>query len=110
MNEALSEAGLDRRGIYTTNVVKHFKYRQQGHRRLHQRPSADEVRPRRPWLDAELARVPAVLVCLGATAGRALLGPEVPVRHDRGRLLDSPLAPAVLLTAHPSGRFCGGAT
>jgi uracil-DNA glycosylase len=103
LNEALSEAGLDRRSIYTTNVVKHFKYRQQGHRRLHQRPSADEVRACRPWLDAELALVrPRVLVCLGATAGRALLGPEVTVRHDRGRLLDSPLAPAVLLTAHPS--------
>lgn len=103
LNEALSEAGLDRKGIYTTNVVKHFKYRQQGKRRLHQRPSAEEVRACGHWLDAELALVrPRVLVCLGATAGRALLGPDVTVRHDRGRLLASPLAPAVLLTAHPS--------
>jgi DNA polymerase len=103
LDQALSEAGLGRAGIYRTNVVKHFKYRQQGKRRLHQRPSAEEVRACRHWLDAELALVrPRVLVCLGATAARALLGPDVTVRHDRGRLLESPLAPAVLLTAHPS--------
>jgi uracil-DNA glycosylase family protein len=103
LDQALSEAGLGQTGIYRTNVVKHFKYRQQGKRRLHQRPSADEVRACRPWLDAELALVrPRVLVCLGATAARALLGPDVTVRNDRGRLLKSPLAPAVLLTAHPS--------
>lgn len=100
---ALEEAGIAREDIYLTNVVKHFKYRARGTRRIHQKPGAIEIRACRPWLDAEIERVhPEVLVCLGATAGQALLGSQVRIGRDRGRPLDSELAPAVLLTTHPS--------
>ncbi len=102
--KALVEAGIDRRSAYVTNVVKHFKWRQgRGKRRLHQRPNAEEVGACRPWLDAELSVVrPEVLVCLGATAAKALLGSKVRVTKDRGRFLESDLAPAVGVTMHPS--------
>ncbi len=104
LSTSLEEAGIDRREAYVTNAVKHFKWTQRrGKRRLHQRPSIEEVRACRPWLDAELAVVdPEVLVCLGATAARALLGSKVRVTRDRGRFLDSDLAPAVTVTVHPS--------
>jgi DNA polymerase len=87
-----------------TNVVKHFKWTQgRGKRRLHQRPNTEEIGACRPWLEAELAVVrPDVLVCLGATAAKALLGNKVRVTRDRGRFLDSELAPAVSVTVHPS--------
>jgi DNA polymerase len=86
-----------------TNAVKHFKWEPRGKRRIHQKPSAAEIAACRPWLDAELAVVrPDVLVCLGATAAQALLGRSFRVTRDRGRLLDSPLAPATLATVHPS--------
>ena len=102
--KALAEAGIDRGDAYVTNVVKHFKWTQgRGKRRLHQRPNAEEVAACRPWLDAELAVVrPDVLVCLGATAAKALLGSKVRVTRDRGRFLESDLAPAVSVTVHPS--------
>src|SRR5437763_1433364 len=75
LDRALAEAGIDRSLTYTTNVVKHFKYRMRGKRRIHQRPAAEEIGACRPWLDAELELVrPRVLVCLGATAGQAMLG------------------------------------
>jgi DNA polymerase len=103
LDRALESAGIDRAEVYLTNVVKHFKYRQRGKRRIHEKPGAVEIRACRPWLDVELELVqPEVLVCLGATAGQALLGSQVRIGRDRGRLLDSELAPAVLLTAHPS--------
>jgi DNA polymerase len=103
LDRALETAGIARGEVYLTNVVKHFKYRQRGTRRIHDKPGAVEIRACRPWLDAELERVhPEVLVCLGATAGQALLGSQVRIGRDRGRLLDSELAPAVLLTTHPS--------
>jgi DNA polymerase len=101
---ALEEAGIDRGEAYVTNVVKHFKWTQgRGKRRLHQRPNTEEVGACRPWLDAELAVVrPEVLLCLGATAAKALLGSKVRVTRDRGRFLESDLAPAVSVTMHPS--------
>jgi DNA polymerase len=101
---ALTEAGIDRGEAYVTNVVKHFKWTQgRGKRRLHQRPNTEEIAACRPWLDSELAVVrPEVLVCLGATAAKALLGSKVRVTQDRGRFLDSDLAPAVSVTVHPS--------
>jgi DNA polymerase len=104
LDEALERAGIERRAVYVTNAVKHFKWRQgRGKRRLHQRPNAEEIRACRPWLDAELAVVrPSALVCLGATAAKALLGPKVRVTRDRGRVLDSDLAPLVSVTVHPS--------
>lgn len=103
LDRALEEAGIAREDAYVTNVVKHFKYRTRGKRRIHQRPDAEEISICRQWLDAELALVrPAVLVCLGLTAGHALLGKGLSIRGDRGRLLETELAPAALLTAHPS--------
>ena len=86
-----------------TNVVKHFKWRPAGKRRLHQTPRANEIEACRPWLEAELSVVkPEALVCLGATATKALLGSKVKVTKDRGRLIDSELAPIVGVTVHPS--------
>jgi uracil-DNA glycosylase family protein len=104
LSKALAEAGIDRGDAYVTNAVKHFKWTQgRGKRRLHQRPNTEEISACRPWLDAELALVkPEVLVCLGATAAKALLGSKVRVTKDRGRFLESDLAPAVSVTVHPS--------
>ena len=104
LDRALEEAGIPRDDAYVTNVVKHFKWKPgRGKRRLHQRPNAEEIGACRPWLDSELAVVkPEVLVCLGATAAKALLGSKVSVTRDRGRFLDSDLAPRVSVTVHPS--------
>jgi uracil-DNA glycosylase len=103
LDRGLAEAGIERDRVFVTNVVKHFRYRASGKRRIHQKPDAVHVAACRPWLDAELAIVrPRVLVCLGATAAQALVGRHVKVTQDRGRRLDSPLAPFVLATVHPS--------
>ena len=103
LDRALEQAGIDRRSVYVTNVVKHFRYRARGKRRIHQRPDASHVAACRPWLDAELAIVrPHVLVCLGATAAQALIGRHVRVTKDRGRCLESPLAGCAIVTVHPS--------
>jgi uracil-DNA glycosylase len=103
LDRALEDAGIDRRSVYVTNAVKHFRYKARGKRRIHQRPDASHLAACRPWLDAELALVrPQVLVCLGATAAQALIGRHVRVTKDRGRPLDSPLADCVLVTVHPS--------
>lgn len=101
--EALEQAGIDRRETYVTNVVKHFKWEPRGKRRIHKKPNALEIGACRPWLDAEIAAVrPRVIVCLGATAAKALLGPSYKVSVERGRFLDSALAPHVTATVHPS--------
>jgi uracil-DNA glycosylase len=103
LDDALAAAGIDRERVYVTNVVKHFKWRPRGKRRIHAKPSWTEVAACRPWLDAELAAVsPRVLVCLGATAAQAILGRSFRVTQDRGRLVPSDLAPAVIATVHPS--------
>lgn len=103
LDEALVAAGIDRQRAYTTNVVKHFKWTPRGKRRLHQKPNAAEQAACRPWLEAELQAVrPQVLVALGATAAMSLLGRDFRVSRDRGRLVESPLAPHVLATVHPS--------
>jgi uracil-DNA glycosylase len=100
---ALESAGVDAGDVYLTNAVKHFKWRARGRRRLHQTPRAGEIEACKPWLDAELKAVrPTGLLALGATAGKALFGPSVRVSRDRGRLIDSPLAPVATLTLHPS--------
>jgi len=104
LDRALEEAGIPRGDAYVTNVVKHFKWKQgRGKRRLHQRPNTEEIAACRPWLESELAVVrPEVLVCLGATAAKALLGSKVRVTRDRGRFIESDLAPLVTVTVHPS--------
>lgn len=103
LDDALVAAGIDRTAVYTTNAVKHFKYKPAGKRRLHQNPAAREVAACRPWLDAELALLrPEVVVLLGATAGKAILGSTFRVTKDRGRLLDWPGPGHLLATIHPS--------
>jgi uracil-DNA glycosylase len=103
LDRALSEAGIDPDEIYVTNAVKHFKWRPSGKRRLHQTPRAGEVEACRPWLAAELEAVePGAVLALGATAARSLFGPAVRVTRDRGRLLESDLAPVAAVTVHPS--------
>jgi DNA polymerase len=100
---ALSEAGIDAGAVYVTNAVKHFKWRPQGKRRLHQTPRAGEVAACRPWLEAEAEVVsPAAIVALGGTAAKSIFGPRVRVTKDRGRLLQTALAPAGAVTIHPS--------
>lgn len=103
LDEALAAAGLDRREVYITNAVKHFKFTQRGPLRLHQRPRGREVQACRPWLAAEIHLVrPRVLVALGSTAAHSLFGPRIGPTRDRGRLISSPFARACLVTYHPS--------
>ncbi len=103
LDRAFAEAGIERGDVYLTNAVKHFKWRPRGKRRLHQTPRAGEVEACRPWLEAELEAVgPRAVVALGATAAKALFGPSVRVTRDRGRLLETPLAPLGAVTVHPS--------
>ncbi|MBA3478373.1 MAG: UdgX family uracil-DNA binding protein [Lautropia sp.] len=110
LDRALAQAGLDRRRLYLTNAVKHFKFKSRGKRRLHEKPLDIEVLACLPWLQAEMARVkPLLVVCLGATAARALLGRAVKITEERGRLLNLPVVddagsvrPTLLLTFHPS--------
>jgi uracil-DNA glycosylase family protein len=103
LNEGLERAGIDRDLVYLTNVVKHFKWRPRGKRRIHQKPNAEEITACRPWLDAELQLVkPRALVCLGAVAAQALLGRAFRVTRQRGQFVQSPLAELVTATVHPS--------
>jgi uracil-DNA glycosylase family protein len=103
LDRALEEAGIDRSQVYVTNVVKHFKWKGRGKRRIHQKPNWSEIAACRPWLEAELDVVkPRVLVCLGATAAQALLGRDFRVSRQRGEPVDSDLAEQVLATVHPS--------
>jgi uracil-DNA glycosylase family protein len=103
LDRALEEAQIDRAQVYVTNVVKHFKWKPQGQRRIHQKPNWREIAACRPWLDAEVAVLkPRVLVCLGATAAQALLGRDFRVSRQRGELVDSPLASIAIATVHPS--------
>ncbi|HEV8436927.1 MAG TPA: UdgX family uracil-DNA binding protein [Methylomirabilota bacterium] len=103
LDHALTEAGLDRGDIYITNIVKHFKWKPQGKRRIHDKPNASEVEACRPWFQAELELIkPDVLVCLGATAAQAVLGRQFRISAQRGQFVPSPLAPRVFATVHPS--------
>jgi DNA polymerase len=103
LDRALAAAGLERASVYVTNVVKHFKWEPRGKRRIHTKPNAGEIAACRPWLDAEIALVkPRAIVCLGATAAQALLGRDFKVSISRGQLVNSPLAPLVMATVHPS--------
>ncbi len=103
LDKCLEEAGIRRSEAYVTNVVKHFKWEPRGKKRIHQKPNSLEIAACRPWLEAELALVkPKVLVCLGATAAQALLGPSFRVTKSRGTFVASKLAPFVTATVHPS--------
>ena len=103
LDRALEDAGIDRRLVYVTNVVKHFKWEPRGKRRIHAKPNGGEIAACRPWLETEIALVkPRVLVCLGATAAQALLGKSFKVSQQRGTFVPSTLAPRVTATVHPS--------
>ena len=114
LDRALADAGADRDSVYVTNAVKHFRYRQDrpGGRRIHVTPDLQHLEACRPWLRAELAIVdPEVVVLLGASATRSLLGPDLRVMRDRGRLIPRPTWPDeparvrlawFLVTTHPS--------
>jgi DNA polymerase len=107
-DEALEAAGIDRSLTYTTNAVKHFKWKARGKRRIHQKPNWAEMTACRPWLEAELAVVqPRVLVLLGATAAQSLLGREFRVTQNRRKLVESNLAESVTATIHPSAILRG---
>jgi uracil-DNA glycosylase family protein len=103
LDQALEQAGIERRDAYVTNVVKHFKWTPKGKRRIHQQPRAEEINACSPWLEAELAVVePEVMVCLGATAARAVIGAKARVMKDHGQFLESKLGPTAVPTLHPS--------
>jgi DNA polymerase len=103
LDEALEEAGIDRRRIAITNAVKHFKFTQRGRRRIHQSPSPQEIDICRFWLDAERTALnPSLLVLLGGSAGRAVLGRPVAVTRERGRPFTLPGGGMAFLTVHPS--------
>jgi uracil-DNA glycosylase family protein len=102
LDEALIAAGIDRAAAYLTNAVKHFRFEERGKRRIHQKPDVRHLTACRPWLDAELEAVaPGVVVAMGATAARAVLGRPVKIGEVRGRVLAEPDRP-VVVTTHPS--------
>jgi len=103
LHTAMQRAGLDESDVYVTNAVKHFKFVVRGKRRIHTKPKVTELDACFPWLDAEIRQVkPAVIVALGATAVRALLGPNVRLTAERGRALPSAYPAPVVPTVHPS--------
>jgi uracil-DNA glycosylase len=103
LDQALAAAGIDRSELYVTNVVKHFKWEPRGKRRLHKTPAQREIEACQRWLEGEIrALKPRVIVCLGATAARALLGADFRVSTMRGKFIESPHAPSVFATLHPS--------
>jgi uracil-DNA glycosylase len=103
LDETLAAAGIDRRSVYLTNAVKHFKWTPRGKRRVHKTPAQREIDACNRWLEAELGAVrPVLIVCLGATAARAILGPGATVGALRGRIIGREPEPPVLVTTHPS--------
>jgi uracil-DNA glycosylase family protein len=103
LDRALEAAGVHREELYVTNAVKHFKWTPRGKRRLHKTPAQREIEACHQWLEGEIAAVqPQVIVCLGATAAKAVIGPHFKVSTMRGRFVESPLAPRVFATLHPS--------
>jgi DNA polymerase len=113
LDRALAEAGIDRDISYVTNAVKHFRFRQDGKRRIHQTPGPEHMAACRPWLDAELTLIcPEMVICLGATAAKALLGSTFRITRQRGQLMpyDPPIGEEdaavksgwIMATAHPS--------
>jgi DNA polymerase len=110
LDRALAAAGIDRKRVYLTNIVKHFKWkhgpsaaRPPGKRRLHEKPNSYEVAACKPWLEQEIRNVrPKLVVCLGSTAAQGLLGASFRVTRQRGEFFDSDLAPLITATVHPS--------
>jgi DNA polymerase len=103
LDRALDEAGIDRRKVYVTNAVKHFKFVPRGKIRLHQKPNTEEIRACRQWYERELAAIkPILVIALGATAAQSVLGKITPINKNRGRLIDLAEGAQALVTVHPS--------
>lgn len=103
LDRALEEAGIDRSTCYVTNVVKHFKWEPRGKRRLHSKPNGRDIAACRPWMEAEIGAIrPEVLICLGGTAAKAILGSEVKVLRDRGQIFETEFCAKTFVTVHPS--------
>jgi uracil-DNA glycosylase len=103
LDDALEAAGIDRGAVYVSNAVKHFKWEARGKRRIHKRPNATEIEACSPWLHEEVAHVrPAVIVAMGATAVRAVLGKARAIASLRGQVLDSAFGPPMVATVHPA--------
>jgi DNA polymerase len=103
LDRALEEAGIDRKKVYVTNAVKHFKFVPRGKIRLHQKPNTPEIKACRPWYERELASIkPDLVVAMGATAAQSVLGKSTPINKNRGRLIDLDDGIKALVTVHPS--------
>jgi DNA polymerase len=103
LDRALEAAGIERGDLYVTNVVKHFKFEERGKRRIHQTPRKGEIDACFPWLDTEIKLVrPSAVVALGATAAKALFGPQFRLTQHRGELIETELAPLAAATIHPA--------
>jgi uracil-DNA glycosylase len=103
LDKALERAEVDRTAVYVTNAVKHFKNEPRGKRRIHKKPDTGEIEACRWWLEHEFELIkPRVVVALGATAARAVMGRPTPIKANRGRLIELPNASHALITVHPS--------
>ena len=103
LNRAMAEAGMNRSKVYLTNAVKHFAFEERGKRRIHRTPRLSEVTACKPWMEAELEQVaPEIVVCLGATAAKAVFGAQFRLTEQRGKFLESKFAGKTLATYHPS--------
>jgi uracil-DNA glycosylase family protein len=103
LDRALEQAGIDRRQVYVTNAVKHFKFVPRGKIRLHQKPNTSEIRACRQWYERELASIkPMLVVAMGATAAQGVFGKITPINKNRGRLIDLDDGIKALVTVHPS--------
>lgn len=103
LDKCLEEAEIDRRKVYVTNAVKHFRWEPRGKLRIHKKPSMQQIRACRPWLDAELETVrPRLIVCLGAVAAQSLLGASFRITQSHGKIQTVAGLPPILATSHPS--------
>ncbi len=103
LDRALEEAGVDRKKVYVTNAVKHFKFVPRGKIRLHQKPNTPEIKACRQWYERELATIqPELVVALGATAAQSVFGKITPINKNRGHLIDLEAGRKALVTVHPS--------
>jgi uracil-DNA glycosylase len=103
LDQCLEEAAIDRREVYVTNTVKHFKWEPRGKLRIHKKPSMKEIHACRPWLEAELETVnPKLIVCLGAAASQSLLGSRFKITKDHGKVQQVEGLPPIIATLHPS--------
>jgi len=103
LDQCLEETEIDRRKVYVTNTVKHFKWEPRGKLRIHKKPSMSEIHACRPWLEAELDVVrPKLIVCLGAVAAQSLLGSSFKITQSHGKLQHTDGLPPIVATIHPS--------